>query len=325
MRDAPELKERASELCGRKCRRVRLVRDTTVFWDLEAGDVLELEGKRFVVTGAEYEGRFGLSEQPKPWVKRAMDWEDGSAKIIKLVFHEEFFRMVGSFKIRCYRSPEKEARILALVRGDARFMQGETFRDTAGNAVRVLERIPGEPVDLQMEQLGRHGHEDYFERHLAGVLRKLCKTFAALGWLHQHGERHGDVRRDHVLTDPNSGNWAWIDFDYNYDLMANPFGLDLYGLGNILWFAVACREVTSHWLRQERPEIMERLRPEDFSPAIKNRLMNLKKVFPYLPDSLNNVLLHFSAGTQVFYERAEELLAELEPAIDDLPPGEEAP
>ncbi|MCF8033283.1 MAG: hypothetical protein K9K66_09185 [Desulfarculaceae bacterium] len=325
MQDAPELRPRAEQLSGRKLSRVRLVHDTSMFMELEPGDVLELEGVRFVVTGTEYEGRFGLSDQPKPWVKRAVAWEDGSAKIIKLVFHEEFHRMVGGFKVRCYRSPEKEARILALVRGDGRFMQGITLRDTAGNAVRVLERIRGGRMDLVLEDVARQGHQVYFQRHLRGVLSKLTGVFQAIGWLHAHGERHGDVRRDHVLADSGSGQWAWIDFDYNYDLMANPFALDLYGLGNILWFAVAGHEVTYHWLKQDHPEILERLRPEDYSPALKNRLMNLKKVYPYLPDSLNNVLLHFSAGSPVFYERVEELMAELAPAIGELPQGEDAP
>ena len=325
MREAPELKERAQELCGRKLGRVRLVEDTSLFMDLETGDVLELEGERFVITGTEYEGRFGLSEQPKPWVKRAVAWEDGSAKIIKLVFHEHFERVVGGFKIRCYRSPEKEARILALVKGNPQFMQGETFRDTRGNAVRVLERIRGGPVDSHLEGLLSDGHEAYFQRHLRRVLQSFIPVFQAIGWLHSQGERHGDVRRDHVFVDLDSGHWPWIDFDYNFDFMANPFGLDIYGLGNILWFVVACREVTTHWLKSAHPETLERLGVEDCSPILKNRLMNLKKLYPYLPASLNNVLLHFSAGATVFYERVEELLAELEPAIAELPSGEERP
>ncbi|MCB2228058.1 MAG: hypothetical protein KQH53_15365 [Desulfarculaceae bacterium] len=325
MQDAPELLPRARELSGRKLTRTRLVRDSTSFMDLEPGDVLELEGRRYLITGTEYEGRFGLSDQPKPWVKRAVDWDDGSAKIIKLVFHEEFYRHVGGYKIRCYRSPAKEARILDLVRGDMRFMQGETLKDTAGNPVRVLDRINGGPVDTVMEDMGRRGHEDYFHNHLRGVLNRLLVPFQAMAWLHRRGERHGDVRRDHVLADAASGQWSWIDFDYNYDFMANPFGLDIYGLGNILWFAVGCQEVTSHWLKQERNPALERLRDEDYSPVLKNRVMNLKKVYPYLPDGLNNVLLHFSAGSPVFYERVEELMAELVPAIEQLPQGEEAP
>ena len=51
--------------------------------------------------------------------------------------------------------------------------------------------------------------------------------------------------------------------------------------------------------------------------------MNLKKIYPYLPESLNNVLLHFSSGAGVFYERVDELMAELTPAIAELPQREE--
>lgn len=318
MRDAPELLPRAQELTGRRLKQVRLFTDTTEFMNLEPGDVLELEGRRFVLKGSEYEGRFGLDEQPKYWVKRALDWEDGSAKIIKLVFFEEFNMALGGFTVRCYRSPSKEARILALVRGNPNFMQGESLRDTAGNQVRVLERIHGGPLDQHLQKL-ECSHQEYFERHLRGVLSKLSVAFGAIGWLHSQGERHGDVRRDHLFVDADSGDWPWIDFDYNFEFRQNPYGLDLFGLGNVLTYAVARRDVTYHTVREEYPQAAEDLQPDDFSPVIKNRLMNLKKIYPYLPASLNNVLLHFSSGAAVFYERVEELMAELTPAIAELP------
>ncbi|MBU1274421.1 MAG: hypothetical protein KJ720_03525 [Proteobacteria bacterium] len=322
MRDAPELLERARELTGRRLTRVRLVTDTTEFMKLESGDVLELEGRRFVLKGTEYEGRFGLDEQPKYWVKRALDWEDGSAKIIKLVFFEEFEMALGAFKVRCFRSPAKEARILALVRGNPNFMQGESLQDTAGNQVRVLDRIHGGPLDHHLQEL-ECGHQEYFERHLRRVLTKLSVAFGAIGWLHTQGERHGDVRRDHLFVDTDSGAWPWIDFDYNFEFKQNPYGLDLFGLGNVLAYAVARRDVTYQLVQQENPQAAQDLRSEDFSLIIKNRLMNLRKIYPYLPASLNNVLLHFSSGATVFYERVDELMAELTPAIAELPEEED--
>ena len=146
MRDAPELRERASELCGRKCGRVRLVEDTSLFMELETGDVLDLQGRRFVVTGTEYEGRFGLVRAAQvPWVKRAMDWEDGSrqdhqAGVPRRVLPTWPWE---GFKVRCYRSPEKEARILALVHGDAQLHAGRSPSATRrATQVRVLDRIP---------------------------------------------------------------------------------------------------------------------------------------------------------------------------------------
>ncbi|MCF8066759.1 MAG: hypothetical protein K9K36_16020, partial [Desulfarculaceae bacterium] len=246
----------------------------------------------------------------------------GSAKIIKLVFFEEFDMALGEITVRCYRSPAKEARILTLVQGNPNFMQGVTLLDTAGNQVRVLERIHGGPLDQHLQELSCC-HQEYFERHLRRVLTKLSVAIEAIGWLHTQGERHGDVRRDHLFVDKDSGAWSWIDFDYNFEFKQNPYGLDLFGLGNVLTYAVARRDVTYHRVREEFPQAAEGLRPNDFSPVIKNRLMNLKKIYPYLPESLNNVLLHFSSGAGVFYERVDELMAELTPAIAELPQGEE--
>ncbi|MEW5912526.1 MAG: serine/threonine protein kinase [Thermodesulfobacteriota bacterium] len=318
MREAPELKERAQELAGRVLKQVRLVTDTTEFMALEPGDVVELQGRRFVLLGTEFEGRFGLDEQPKHWVKRSRDLEDGSPRILKLVFHEEFVLPIGQFKIRCFRSPAKEARILELVRGHPHFMQGHTLYDAAGNPVRVLERIRGGPLDQLLSDMEME-HQQYYQLHLRGVLERLVPVFQALAYLHRQGERHGDVRRDHVFVDQDSGTWRWIDFDYNFDFRENPYGLDLFGLGNILAYAVARGEVTLYWIKRQRPELVDGLSADDFSPIIKNRLMNLGKFFPYLPRRLNNVLLHFSAGSRLFYQRVEELLEELGPALEDLP------
>ena len=43
----------------------------------------------------------------------------------------------------------------------------------------------------------------------------------------------------------------------------------------------------------------------------KSRFMNLKKLFPYIPDSLNNILLHFTKGVEIFYEHIDEVLEDL--------------
>jgi hypothetical protein len=42
-----------------------------------------------------------------------------------------------------------------------------------------------------------------------------------------------------------------------------------------------------------------------------NRVANLKKIYPYIPDALNRVLLHFSRGANWFYEQTGQLLEDL--------------
>ena len=60
----------------------------------------------------------------------------------------------------------------------------------------------------------------------------LYEVITAL--LHEHGEKHGDVRRDHVYVDAESGLFRWIDFDYNFVHGENIYSLDVFGLGNII-------------------------------------------------------------------------------------------
>jgi len=42
-----------------------------------------------------------------------------------------------------------------------------------------------------------------------------------------------------------------------------------------------------------------------------NRIANLQKIYPYINDSLNNILLHFSNGANIFYDNTEQLLDDL--------------
>lgn len=318
MPDDAALARRAQEVLGQPLDRVRRVTDTTQFMELMRGDVLDLQGRQYLITGVAYEGRFGLDEEPKHWVKRALDLADGSHKLVKLVFFEEFDLPIGSLKVRCFRSPRKEARILAMVRGLPAFMQGITLYDDAKNEVRVLDRIPGVSMDRKLDAL-RLDHAQYFRTRLKDVLTKFMGCLEAIAFLHGHGERHGDIRRDHIFEHSGDGSWIWIDFDYNFELAESPFGLDIFGLGNVLCYLTGRGIPTLPMLKRERPEALEGLDTGDLSLVIPNRVFNLKKLYPYLPEELNRVLMHFSASAPVYYERVEEIIADLRPVLGQLP------
>jgi len=131
-----ELKERIEHLTGRKVfGDVSVIEDSSDYMGIHAGTVLRLGGSDYYIRGEAKEGRFGIEEQPKLWVKYGLDLSDGSRKILKLVFHEQFTTNLGAFTVRCIRDPDKESRILELTRGDARFMQGHGVRDAVGNNV----------------------------------------------------------------------------------------------------------------------------------------------------------------------------------------------
>ena len=72
---------------------------------------------------------------PKFWVKWALDLDSGRPKLLKFPFQEAFSMRIGALRVPCFRDPEKEGRVLRLVRGDRRFMQGRTVTDDDGHAV----------------------------------------------------------------------------------------------------------------------------------------------------------------------------------------------
>jgi hypothetical protein len=61
---------------------------------------------------------------------------------------------------------------------------------------------------------------------------------------------------------------------------------------------------------QDHPALGE-LREEDVNIVFNNRVANLKKIYPYIPESLNRVLMHFSKGANWFYENTTQLLDDL--------------
>jgi len=286
--------------------------DTTEFMNIGYGDVIKLGGRYYLVLGDERERRFGM-EDPKFWVKRCVEMESGQYRILKLEFQESFDQHIGPLTITCHRSAAKEARILRLVAGDMRFMQGLGVRDERGNLARVLERVAGRRLDLNIEDL-HQSHREYFQETFPGILQRFIGACRAIHHLHQHGETHGDIRRDHLYVDHKTGEYCWIDFDYGYDSVENPFGLDLFGLGNILSFITGKGVHTIQDVDAEALGITE----ADCALFFRHRVVNLRKVFPYIPADLNNVLMHYSAQSEVFYESVPELLADLEPCLENL-------
>ncbi len=294
----------------------KIYTDTSQFMSIDHGDVIALDGLHYLVLRNETERRFGL-EDPKYWVKRCQLLETGERKILKLVFYENFPLRIGDFVIRCHRSPEKEARILNLVRHDIRFMQGIACHDAKRNNVRVLDVIQGKRLDLEVEDLPME-HETYFHTEFPAIFEKYLGSVEAISFLHAHYEKHGDIRRDHLWVEYGTGQYRWIDFDYAFDFHENPFGLDIFGLGNILLFITGKGEHTISTLQQAGNIDLGMFTRDDFALMFANRLANLRKLFPYIPKELNNVLMHFSAGTYVFYDSVDEMLEELRACLPAL-------
>ncbi|HEY6904124.1 MAG TPA: hypothetical protein VI216_07425, partial [Candidatus Acidoferrales bacterium] len=148
-------------------------RDTSEYMAIERDHVIELEGVLFLIRGNEREGRFGIDEQPKFWVKRALDLDDGHMSILKMAIEESFKVTLGPLEVLCVRRPEKESIVLDLVRGDSRFMQGRTLRDCRNNPVRVIDFIRGNDLITQLDSM-RVPHEEYCRIALPGILSKVA-------------------------------------------------------------------------------------------------------------------------------------------------------
>lgn len=287
-------------------------KDTSNFLLIDHGDVIEVGRKQYQVMGNAREGRFGM-ESPKFWVKRVIDQETGEAKIMKLSFLESFDRILAGVKIRCFRNPDKEGEILNLVKAHPNFMHGESLRDEKNNNIRILDIVHGTDFFTYIESLVGD-YDAYFHQLLPGIIQNIVRAFEAISFLHDHHFKHGDIRNDHIIVEQETGNYVWIDFDYDYVTDQNPWGLDLFGLGNILVYAVGKGFHDFHQIKEKKDiygDLIYHLEPEDFSIIHQWRLFNLKKLYPRIPGELNNVLMHFARQAEVFYESAGELIEDV--------------
>jgi hypothetical protein len=288
------------------------VTDTTDFCSIDNGDEILINESRYKITGHAKENRFGL-EDPKFWVKRAINVETGERKFIKLAYFESFDMTLGGVPIKCFRDPEKEGAILDLVTDHPYFMQGVSYLDSKGNNVRVIDVVHGKDFMAYIHAF-RMQYDVYFRDILPGILQKILKAFEAVRFLHSYGYRHGDIRNDHLLVNSETGNLVWIDFDYDYMVNENPFSLDIFGLGNILAYAIGKGFHERYMIINDKHkygDFAEKIVEDDFSFLDQTRFVNLRKLYPIIPATLNNILMHFSKGSEVFYETTDEIIEDL--------------
>ncbi len=111
--------------------------------------------------------------------------------------------------------------------------------------------------------------------------------------------------------DRETGQWRWIDFDYNFRHRENMYGYDLFGLGNVLMYLVGMGDVLIRNIKTANHPALGELSDDDTNIVFNNRIANLIKIFPYIPENLNRILMHFSNSANVFYDNTIQLLDDL--------------
>ncbi len=309
-----ELKSRIEFLTSRPVKKeIIILDDTSQYLDINRGMVLRVAENDYLITGNAREGRFGLHDEPKFWVKYAIDLTTGKYKVLKLVFYEEFTRRLGNFQVKNFRSPEKESAVLDIVKGHRLFMQGRTVKDVKKNNIRVIDFIQGESLFSYIAEI-EQDHKTYFFQTFPIILKSIIKSVQAMDFLSSRGEHHGDIRNDHILIEKESGLYRWIDFDYS----VNYPDYDLWSMGNIIVYTAGKGIHSFHSVQTQKNQYatdIPALSEEDTLLFYKYRIANLKKLFPYIPAKINDVLLRFSSGTNNYYENFQEQTEDLQEAL----------
>ena len=309
-----ELKDRIESITNKAVKKEIIIQeDTSEYLDITRGMVLRLEGNDYVVTGNAREGRFGLHEEPKYWVKYAYDLSNGEYKVLKLVFYEEFSRRLGRFIVKNFRNPDKESAVLDIVKDHPHFMHGKTVTDIKGNNIRVIDFIKGDPLFSYITEI-KENHETYFFKTFPHILKWVITSVEAMDFLSSHGQHHGDIRNDHIIIEKDTGVYRWIDFDYQ----VNYPDYDLWSIGNIIVYTAGKGIHSFHSIKaneDQYPAKVMDITDDDSLLFYKYRIANLKKLFPYIPKKINDTLLRFSSGTSNFYDNFRQQVEDLQEAL----------
>jgi hypothetical protein len=71
--------------------------------------------------------------------------------------------------------------------------------------------------------------------------------------------------------------------------------------------------------RYKYGDLADRVEPEDFALLDPRRFINLAKLYPIIPESLNNILMFFATGATVYYETVDEIIDDLKWFLDNFP------
>ncbi len=215
--------------------------------------------------------------------------------------------------------PETVKQILDRLQSDAYVDRyGKVITDTSDfMCINSGDIIRGKRLDNWVYKLDMD-HRTYFKDCLPGILKKFIKACDAIQYLHENGEKHGDIRRDHLWVPRGSDDYVWIDFDYTFTFNENPFGMDVFGLSGLLLYLTGMgfysfQDIQAMYAKKKQIPDLEQ---GDFLLVFKNRLANLRKIFPYIPEDLNWILMHFSGSANVYYDTVEEFLSDLKPCVN---------
>ncbi|MBT3233279.1 MAG: protein kinase [Calditrichaeota bacterium] len=310
-----EITARVEEITGRPVYgRIKIVSDTTDWMNITWGDVLYIGGRYYLLKGNMMEPRFGIDDQPKLWVFRAIDLETEKVKIIKTVFNEEFIAHIGFLKIRCYRSPEKEGKVLDVVRGNPFFMQGHPFIDSEGNNVRIIDFIHGKTLFHKIPSIEKD-HKTYFHEDLPLIMQNLLLCLKSIAILHENDLCHGDIRNDHIIIDSETGTYRWIDFDLKQDVS----DFDIWSFGNIINYAVSKGIVTFKSILKDKSfseRVRKSLSMEHASAFYEYRIMDVGHIFPYVSKRLRNLLQHFTISPKSYFTKIDDLIDAFSEVVD---------
>ena len=108
-----------------------------------------------------------------------------------------------------------------------------------------------------------------------------------------------------ILVNNAGMNWDGVCWKMSEEQWDRVIQVNLKGYFNFT------RQVAPLFKDQKYGKIINGLTEDDFSILDQRRLVNLKKLYPVIPSTMNNILMHFSQKAEIFYELVDEIVEDI--------------
>lgn len=308
----------------------RSIRTLREFTQTGVGEVIEVDGVRYQVIAIPEERIYDELDAAHLFVRIVRTVGTREKRVLKVGPTMD----LADTDEPSIKSAVKESEILRLVQGNRGFVQGVGRVPTGCDFVLCdMEYMEGPTLPEWIKSMPQD-HKTYYRDMFPFLAARFADAARALHELHEAGRisqseygYHGDMGQgDCLIYDQSRSTLRW--FDLNLVLLGDRNGVaeDINELGKIFRFIVGKRLHTVGTFAQH-PELYPhaRVRPADFSREDLVDLgvddlsllpvVNLGKLFPYISDEVNALLMQFRGDGWDGFRSALELAEAIEAVI----------
>lgn len=250
--------------------------------------------------------QFNILEWLRTSTYRAEDLESGKSVVLK-------------FQGKGKKCSGYERDFFAKVPSHDNIVRGYSLVDESGDILIVTEFTEGEKLQDYLSEFGVD-HKRYFLESFPEILNNFMGAIRGVEHIVKNGF-YNEFAIYHIWIDKKTGRYILFDFDLPSTELSKLQALKdlesstISNIGGSLCEIVAPLGIYEYEAVHDEEMYFDELGITDADFNEYNLLVDLQKVYPYIPDELNKILLRFGRDASNPYTSISELYSDLESVV----------